>query len=394
LNGLRFFAALAVVVHHVEQIKWFQNLPNFWRPGIFVGLGDQGVNFFFALSGFLITFLLYREQSERGRIDFKHFYLRRALRIWPLYYTITFLGFFIFPQIQFLKIESLQSALESHFVASLVGYLLMSAHIVERYIGPVAFASALWSTSVEEHFYLIWPALLSLSKKRFHLLLISIIAIWAAIRYATTLEPSWSHSSQAWKALKEIDVYLHFFRIDCMAMGGLGAWVFLNRPQWPRLAFSIPVQLVIYGALIYRLMNDMRMSPLANEYNCFLFVLIIFNVISNPRSLVRLENRVLDFLGKISFGIYAFNWVGITAWINLMRRQDWIPSHAFALNVIAYSGSFAVVGVLASASYFLIENPFLRLKKRFSESQDSMTTMSPGSADPNVHRFDKSLQEP
>src|SRR5688572_30760956 len=88
LNGLRFFAALAVIITHVELMKGVFGLPSYWQEPFFFDLGGLGVYFFFVLSGFLITYLLLVERRQIGRISIKKFYVRRILRIWPLYYFI------------------------------------------------------------------------------------------------------------------------------------------------------------------------------------------------------------------------------------------------------------------------------------------------------------------
>ncbi len=95
LNSLRFFASLAVVITHIELLKGVFGYKHNWNTPVFFNLGGLGVYFFFVLSGFLITFLLLKEKELFGEIKIKAFYIRRILRIWPLYYFICVLGFFI-----------------------------------------------------------------------------------------------------------------------------------------------------------------------------------------------------------------------------------------------------------------------------------------------------------
>ena len=101
LNELRAIAALAVVFHHIESYKSEDSLASVIhipQLSYFVSnLGNHGVHLFFVLSGFLITYLLFVEQERFGKINVKDFYIRRVLRIWPLYYLIVFLSFFIVP---------------------------------------------------------------------------------------------------------------------------------------------------------------------------------------------------------------------------------------------------------------------------------------------------------
>src|SRR5688572_27055191 len=100
LNGLRFIAAFLVIIHHIEQLKSFSNIDNYWGTVPFIDIiGKLGVVLFFVLSGFLITYLLLAEERSFKRISIVKFYIRRMLRIWPLYFLIILLAFAVLPGI-------------------------------------------------------------------------------------------------------------------------------------------------------------------------------------------------------------------------------------------------------------------------------------------------------
>lgn len=102
LAELRAIAALAVVFHHIELFKHREHLPSLFDSffsGFIDQLGKNGVYLFFVLSGFLITYLLIAERKQHEKIDIKKFYLRRILRIWPLYYLVVIIAFFVLPQL-------------------------------------------------------------------------------------------------------------------------------------------------------------------------------------------------------------------------------------------------------------------------------------------------------
>ena len=103
LNAIRFIAALLVIFHHIEQVKSAFQLPNFNDNTSFLLIGKLGVLLFFVLSGFLITYLLFKELEVTKTINVKYFYIRRILRIWPLYFFIILLAIFVFPYIVFLQ---------------------------------------------------------------------------------------------------------------------------------------------------------------------------------------------------------------------------------------------------------------------------------------------------
>ena len=94
LNGLRFIAAFVIIIQHIEQIKYLFGISSNWVEYSFLPkVGELAVVFFFVLSGFLITHLLIKEEKENGTIGIKNFYIRRFLRIAPLYFLIVALAF-------------------------------------------------------------------------------------------------------------------------------------------------------------------------------------------------------------------------------------------------------------------------------------------------------------
>src|SRR4051812_12553902 len=97
LNGVRAIASLMVVIAHIEldkEVFHLQLIPHV----NFLNFGKVGVSVFFALSGFLITYLLLEERKNFNKVSFADFYMRRILRIWPLYFLIVIIGFFIYPK--------------------------------------------------------------------------------------------------------------------------------------------------------------------------------------------------------------------------------------------------------------------------------------------------------
>ena len=99
LDGLRCVGAIVIIVHHIEQNKDTFKIPNFWHNPTLHFLGPLSLNMFFTLSGFLITYLLLQEYNNNSGINIKSFYIRRILKIWPLYFVLVILGFFVLPAI-------------------------------------------------------------------------------------------------------------------------------------------------------------------------------------------------------------------------------------------------------------------------------------------------------
>ena len=100
LDGLRFFCFVSVFFFHSFATRFASIKENglyHFVKGVLASNGNLGVNFFFVLSGFLITYLLFAEKEKYKKISVGNFYIRRILRIWPLFYFCVFFGFVIFP---------------------------------------------------------------------------------------------------------------------------------------------------------------------------------------------------------------------------------------------------------------------------------------------------------
>ena len=161
LDGLRFYAFLGVFVCHTLPFDgaFYRrfHLPIPWLWGAVAKSGAAGVDLFFALSAFLITSILLREREETGRISLRRFYLRRILRIWPLYFLLIALGVV-------LAHTMAKQSLPWYYVA---GYLLFVGNWVHAVFGrPESICSPLWTVSIEEQFYLIWPLLMKMLERR------------------------------------------------------------------------------------------------------------------------------------------------------------------------------------------------------------------------------------
>lgn len=165
LNALRAIAALLVLIHHAEQFKDVFKLDNYWNIPFIQVIGKLGVVLFFVLSGFLITYLLVNEEKlTKKKINVKSFYIRRILRIWPLYYLIIFLSYFIFPYLDILSVDNISTEILS--IKTFLLYIFMLPNMVLSNFGVVPYASQAWSIGTEEQFYLIWPLLFILFRKK------------------------------------------------------------------------------------------------------------------------------------------------------------------------------------------------------------------------------------
>jgi peptidoglycan/LPS O-acetylase OafA/YrhL len=350
LDGLRFFAALAVVIEHVELLKKYCGYPSGADQPVLYELGRIAVTFFFVLSGFLITYLLLAEKERTGRVAVGKFYVRRILRIWPLYYLIVVLAFFVLPHVSAFRIGAVTPA-------ALPLYLLLLPQIALSLHAPVPFAEPLWSIGVEEQFYLLWPLLVG-RVRRFLPLALGIAVFFIAAKtvllaYARTVRdeaqlPFWNHL---------ID-YFYFTRLECMAIGGIGAWLVIMQ-KWSilRVLYRRDVQLLAYAAAAYLLLTSRGKPLLHYSLHSIVFCILITNIATNLRSLLKLESPLLTFLGNLSYGMYMLHEIAIAAVLRLLGVRS---------NVLLYAASVLATIAAAAAAYYGYEIWFLRLKSRFA----------------------------
>jgi peptidoglycan/LPS O-acetylase OafA/YrhL len=221
LNGLRFVAAFMVMVSHIEQLKKDENLANLDHLPIIGQSGQNGVSLFFVLSGFLITYLLLQEDRATGTIDIRKFYIRRILRIWPLYYLIVGLGFFVLPWC--MEASGLQNALITAYWPKLILFLLFLPNLAMVAFPQVPFTAQVWSIGTEEQFYLIWPLLLKKFKSVLPAVLSGIAIGIILLRKSLFILRDHLAESGFRSGLSLFVEFLNTFNIECMAIGGLGA---------------------------------------------------------------------------------------------------------------------------------------------------------------------------
>jgi len=355
LHGLRFFAALAVVVSHVELLKQYHGYPNAAEQPAIDELGRLAVTFFFVLSGFLITFLLLVEKETHGSIAVGKFYLRRILRIWPLYYLTVFVVFVVLPRFPALDIP--QISLSTDLAAKATLFLLFLPQVALSLYQPVPYGEPLWSIGVEEQFYLVWPLLIGRVRRVLPLLLFfcfgGVIVKQAAIMYARTL-----HDPQRLVFWNHFIDYFYFNRFECMAIGGLAAWLLSERKQRIlTFLWSWPVQVAVYALTAYGVLTSRGKPLLHYAHYSVLFAVIILNVATNERTLLRLRHPAFTFLGNISYSMYLLHEIVIGV---LMRA---LPAGS---NALLYAGSIVGTILLSAITYRYYELWFLRRKARLA----------------------------
>jgi len=352
LDVVRFFAFLAVFVYHTAYypVDYFvtRHVP-LWLAQIVVSVaraGAYGVDLFFVLSAYLITELLLREKEERGSLHVKSFYIRRMLRIWPLYYFFIALAAFI-------PLLNPTGAFNFRYI---IPFLLLAGNWSTIAFGPPQSAALpLWSVSVEEQFYLLWPPVVArLSRRGIMRAAVGMIVL-ANLTRVTVL---FRHGG-GW------DVWANTLaRLDPMAAGILLAVLLAGRA--PRIAPALRLAAIV-GGITCIAVTGYFAAPWGYSLP-WRGTLISYPVVAAASTMIVLASigisvrlGVLQYLGKISYGLYVYHTACIWITDRFLHVRNGL-AHMCVREVLALALTIAI----SALSYAVIEKPFLNLKRKFT----------------------------
>jgi len=360
LNGLRFFAALIVLLIHIEALKKTEGYSSLSSLRFFSNSSQIAVTFFFVLSGFLITYFLMNDyDNTKKREKITRFYINRILRIWPLYYVLILIGFFILPNISFFQLPT-SELYDKNFNKRFIYYLFFLPNIGAFLAGKQLFIGNVWSLAVEEFFYLFFPLFFYFTSfKRLERSLWIVFVVFVVLCFLL-------HSS-LFVPHNKIGLYLKgwadTYRLYAFAVGSLAAYYFICTPEQVKSIrldwfwrFStglllMLVILVVFGAT-FGFFTQQIYSVL---FGCFLFCLIY-----STKKYRMLNLSLINYLGKISFGIYMLHPLAIIIAIKSFGLQI---NNGFMSLFLLYVTVILLTIAMSSLSYYFLEKPFLKLRK-------------------------------
>ncbi len=366
LDGLRFFCFLIVFLYHCNETIFKKISDTRTREVLHFIFqnGNAGVNIFFVLSGFLITMLLIREKEIRNTISLKNFYIRRILRIWPLFYLCVVLGFVLFPLYRYHALTGI------HEPSGLLYYIFFATNFDLIHIWPqlpdALTLVVLWSVAVEEQFYLTWPIFIRyVNKKSYPVLFISIILGTLLFRWYYT-----GHTDADYAVR-----YFHTFSvIGDMALGGLVAWYcsynskllrfIKNMPRWQILL----LYLLTISAVLFKKTVFYQPLPLTIErvVLAILFAMIIAEQNYAGRSLFKFSRfKLVSRLGIYTYGLYCLQFVGILA-VQQLGDKFGLTMHTLTGAITGALIALLITTGISILSYHLYEKHFLKLKDKFA----------------------------
>jgi peptidoglycan/LPS O-acetylase OafA/YrhL len=365
LDGVRGIAILAVMSLHffAAEIHVAQNGVERLLEEI-TGYGMWGVDLFFVLSGYLITGLL--ADTRESQNYFSAFYMRRTLRIFPLYYGVIFLLVVVIPRS--LLERYAPEALQIREVQLWLWSYLTNVYVAKQGSYAIPYVSHFWTLAIEEHFYLMWPLVVWLARRRTALVVAIVLSLGAL---ASRIVLAFTTSNDLWA---------HVFtpcRLDTLCIGAAFALWVRGPEGWAvlkRAVKCLPIVVLAMLALMAR-HSQGASHQVALAIKEFLLAILCGVFVSTSawpsgwrpiRSALRW--RPLMLMGKYSYGLYVFHGI-IASYLGIHLGAAYFArfagSHTGGLFLQALVGSLLSI-LIAVASYHAYETPFLRLKRKFS----------------------------
>lgn len=340
LDGLRGIAIIMVLMAHMGLGRFV--------PGGF------GVSLFFFISGLLITSLLITEYRENNGISLKNFYLRRILRLYPALILFTLLAVIIL----------LLFGAKIHFLA-ILSSLFYFANYYYIYLKPPALNSfddvfnIVWSLSIEEHFYLFFPVLFYALYRGGNGLLYLLLALCvAAFGYRYYL----LYVAEDMSAMIKLIYVVTETRADSIIWGCISALLIYQKNSGWYLAILRSRWAIVIGLAIIICSTVFNNRVFAESFRftrqslAFMFIVPSIGYLAQGDIIRKVfENTVLVFIGKLSYSLYLFHWLAVTLANNFFKFAS-LPWLIFAISLSI---------LLSLASYYWVEHPFVKLRKKF-----------------------------
>lgn len=360
VNGLRFLGALLVFIFHSFTL-YRENWGDFKTGTLFQGMykiankGHYGVSLFFVLSGFLITSMLLHELKKTGTISVFHFFMRRILRIWPLYFLLILFGFLLFPYLP-------DGQFTQH---SITWFAFFGANFDEIKNGihdSLNFLTVMWSVSVEEQFYLVWMLSMALfpfikQKKYFLMYAITLIICSIVFRFL--------HANE------ERTLYFHTLSvISDLAIGSVIAYSiqFYDLKKWVEgwSKRTIIVGYIFGIGLIFsaHILFTNALESIERLIIGIFFAFVLMEQIYSNHSFYKIDRWPFFFqLGELTYGFYLFHCIYLYYW-SLFFVEHQLTDH-FSYFLLYILICFASTFCTAWLSLKFIERPILKLKRYF-----------------------------
>ncbi len=357
-NIVRFFLAILVVVTHCNQnlaqigVLWYHDSPILLQ-------GGAAVEFFFILSGFLLTYLYLQERSKYGQVNIYFFFVRRVLRIFPLYYLSVLIGYLLLgilypmyyskPYLAF----SVSEGLSLHLC-------FLPNFVIAKWTENVGGLYSLWSIGVEEQFYITFPFIMFfVTQRKQPIQYLTIIFVLYVLFYIAVNEQIIFSMSAV------VTRFVYTLKFHFMLIGAFFAFLFFDKKNTAaRKCINNRVfQRIVYTLITYTLLCEQAFD----RYNIAQGVIFgtFLWILAEQKAQLPNFTKTFQYGGKISFGIYIFH-----PYVSYLLRLG-IEKFSFALSIttqypiLYYLSELSISIAVAHFSYRYYERYFLNLKSGY-----------------------------
>ena len=357
LDILRFIAASCVVLHHASQFinkKGFNIEANKYH----IYSGSFFLDLFFVISGFLIALILFKE-LDANKFNLKKFFVRRILRIWPLFFLVVIVKVVLFPFMKGIELPEILYNLKFAATFTTNFQLIFGEYFQSTYL-------ILWSVCIEEHIYLLFPFLALLFKQSRLVMISSLIVIGVfSLQYSDEIFSSSTNLSVPYFLSTS---YLYYF--------GIGGLIAIAMTKYTKLFQKISdaachwiIQVLIMGIGFALVFNTITNVPYSKGFQILLHgtfaAYLVFVAVSGNLIFDKFNLKTSRYLGNISYSMYLIHpmFLGIAFKLVIGRQIE------VGLSKLTISYPFLAIAItimIATILYYSVEKPFLKMKKKFA----------------------------
>lgn len=356
LDGLRAISVLIVILGHATSLQLYFGGYQFkdwlWVPGKF------GVVMFFCISGILISHLLDQERERDRDINIKQFYIRRAARIWPLYFMVVIPG---------LAINFALAGTRLHTEMGPLDYVFMAV-ILPGFADRPMFVGPTWSIGIEESFYAVYPLMVRYMTRR------TLVATLLAVAFSPEIFGYLGRYTCP-GPLCSVRFWWSPEWYACIAIGCLTYLAYSAKSEWfNRLLFSPAAQCIAFCAVAVTTSAAVFAERFfAYRIDAVIFSVVILNAAFNPNSILQIRSRLMNYLGTISYGMYM--WHAYCICLSLMICWVFFKGETFPYqNLIVSTLTMVFTIIVSKLSYDYVENPIRQFARR--PKQDKTTSQA------------------
>jgi peptidoglycan/LPS O-acetylase OafA/YrhL len=366
LDSIRFFAALMVFLSHTMFGRYrIPKIQGTIVERFLYGIsnGEMGVTLFFVLSGFLITYLILSEQELTGNFSIKNFYIRRILRIWPLYFAVIAVTFLLFPLLSKMLKQPINHGANIFYQLTFLSNFDVMRIEKFRPGTEIMMQDITWSVAIEEQFYAFWPLIFFFLPRKFILPAIcSVVTGSLLFRF--------------YYANDRFTLYFNTLAVmSDLGIGALFAYFIISSKKVRNFFQQSTIYMTLFSFLLFfisLMYYDELQSTAIGKYLYHPYFDLLFGFIIASQSMIIITSKLqlgnIGFarkLGKYTYGIYLLHPIALEI-IHVIGKAFHLSKNSFFTFSLAGVSGFALTLFISWLSYEYFEKKFLNLKKSFS----------------------------